>query len=237
MDIQKLIEKRAELWENAKNFLDDHTNADGYISEEDAATYDKMEKDILDLSKNIERFQRQAAQDAKLSQPTSKPILNNPQEMKIGKASDEYKQAALSAMRVKFKNVSNILQENIAADGGYLVPDEWDSRLIDALQEENVFRQLATVITTSGEHRINITADKPAALWVAEGGSLTFGDAKFAQKTLDAHKLHVGVKVTNELLNDNAFNLESYDRKRRRGRIYKWDGSRTADGNFDNCRF
>ena len=212
MDIQKLIEKRAELWENAKNFLNEHTDNDGKISAEDAATYDKMEKDLSDLSKNIERFQRQAAQDAKLSLPTAEPILNIPQgsAMKFGKASNEYKQAALAAMRVKFKNVSNIMQENIAADGGYLVPDEWDSRLIDALQEENVFRQLATVITTSGEHRINITADKPAALWVAEGGSLTFGDAKFAQKTLDAHKLHVGVKVTNELLNDNAFNLENY---------------------------
>ena len=210
MEIQKFIDKRAELWENAKNFLDEHTNSDGKISAEDAETYDKMENEIMDLSKNIERFQRQAAQEKNFSQPTTKPILNNPQEIKIGRASDEYKQAALSAMRVKFKNVSNILQENVAADGGYLVPDEWDSRLIDVLQEENIFRQLATVITTSGEHKINITADKPAALWVAEGGALTFGDAKFAQKTLDAHKLHVGIKVTNELLNDNAFNLENY---------------------------
>ena len=213
MEIQKLIDKRAELWNAAKTFLDEHTNEDGKISAEDAATYDKMESEIMDLSKNIERFQRQAAQDKNFSQPITKPILNNPQEnqkIKIGRASDEYKAAALNAMRTKFKNVSNILQEQVASDGGYLVPEEMDSRLLDVLQEENIFRQLATVITTSGEHKINITADKPAALWVAEGGALTFGDAKFAQKTLDAHKLHVGVKVTNELLNDNAFNLENY---------------------------
>lgn len=214
MEIQKLIDKRAELWNAAKTFLDEHTNEDGKISAEDAATYDKMENEITDLSKNIERFQRQAAQDKNFSQPTAKPILNNPQEnfqnKKLGRAGDEYKNAALNAMRTKFKNVSNILQEQTGADGGYLVPEEMDSRLIDVLQEENIFRQLATIITTSGEHKINITADKPAALWVAEGGALTFGDAKFAQKTLDAHKLHVGVKVTNELLNDNAFNLENY---------------------------
>lgn len=214
MEIQKLIDKRAELWNAAKTFLDEHTNEDGKISAEDAATYDKMENEITDLSKNIERFQRQAAQDKNFLLPTAKPILNNPQEnfqnKKIGRAGDEYKTAALNAMRTKFKNVSNILQEQTGADGGYLVPEEMDSRLIDVLQEENIFRQLATIITTSGEHKINITADKPAALWVAEGGALTFGDAKFAQKTLDAHKLHVGVKVTNELLNDNAFNLENY---------------------------
>ena len=42
-------------------------------------------------------------------------------------------------------------------------------------------RQLGTIITTSGEHKINIAATKPAALWVEEGGALTFGDATFSQ--------------------------------------------------------
>ena len=63
---------------------------------------------------------------------------------------------------------------------------------------------------TSGEHKINIAATKPAASWIEEGGALTFGDATFDQKILDAHKLHVAIKVTEELLYDNAFNLENY---------------------------
>lgn len=71
-------------------------------------------------------------------------------------------------------------------------------------------RKLATTITTSGEHKINIAATKPAASWIEEGGALTFGDATFSQILLDAHKLHVAIKVTEELLYDNAFNLESY---------------------------
>ena len=71
-------------------------------------------------------------------------------------------------------------------------------------------RGIATKITTSGEHKINIAATKPAASWIEEGGALTFGDATFSQILLDAHKLHVAIKVTEELLYDNAFNLESY---------------------------
>ena len=71
-------------------------------------------------------------------------------------------------------------------------------------------RRLGHRITTSGEHKINIAATKPAAAWIDEGGALTFGDATFAQISLDAHKLHVAVKVTEELLYDNAFGLESY---------------------------
>ncbi len=71
-------------------------------------------------------------------------------------------------------------------------------------------RKLATTITTAGEHRINVAGSKPAASWIDEGDALIFGDAKFSQILLDAHKLHVAVKVTEELLNDNAFNLEGY---------------------------
>ena len=51
---------------------------------------------------------------------------------------------------------------------------------------------------------------EPAASWIEEGGALTFGNATFDQKILDAHKLHVAIKVTEELLYDNAFNLENY---------------------------
>jgi HK97 family phage major capsid protein len=90
------------------------------------------------------------------------------------------------------------------------VPEEYDTRLIDGLTEENILRKLGTTITTSGEHKINIAGAKPAAAWIGEGEGLTFGDATFAQISLDAHKLHVAVKVTNELLYDNAFHLERY---------------------------
>lgn len=71
-------------------------------------------------------------------------------------------------------------------------------------------RGIATKITTSGEHKINIAATKPAAAWIEEGEALSFGDATFDQKILDAHKLHVAIKITEELLYDNAFGLENY---------------------------
>lgn len=71
-------------------------------------------------------------------------------------------------------------------------------------------RNLGTKITTSGERKINIAATKPAASWIEEGGALSFGDATFDQIIMDAYKLHVAIKVTEELLYDSAFNLESY---------------------------
>ena len=211
--INELREKRANLFQEAKTFLDTHRTENGTLSAEDGATYDRMEAEIIDLGKELSRMENLHSIEAELNRPTSAPLTNRPGAAATpatGRASAEYKEAMLTAFRTNFRQVSNVLQEGIDASGGYLVPVEYDSRLIDKMTEENVMRQLGTTITTSGEHKINIAAAKPAASWIEEGGALTFGDATFAQMILDAHKLHVAVKVTEELLYGNAFNLESY---------------------------
>ena len=215
MTILELREKRNKAWESAKAFLESHRTEKGTLTAEDDATYTQMEQEINDLGKEIARLERQEALEAELNRPVNQPLTSKPgsgrgEEPKTGRASDEYRKAMLDAFRSNFKRVSNILQEGVDADGGDLVPEEYDHRLIDTLSEENIMRRLATIITTSGEHKINIAATKPAASWIEEGGALTFGDATFSQILLDAHKLHVAIKVTEELLYDNAFNLEGY---------------------------
>ena len=213
MTIMGLREKRNKAWEAAKAFVETKRDKDGLLSAEDAASYAEMEQKIKDYGTEIERMEQMAAMDAQLSKPTSVPLTGKPMnggKPKSGRASDEYRAAMLNALRTNFRQVSDVLSEGVDANGGYLVPEEYDSRLIDTLTEENIMRKLGHTITTSGEHKINIAATKPAAAWIDEGGALSFGDATFAQINLDAHKLHVAVKVTEELLYDNAFGLESY---------------------------
>ena len=215
--ILEMIEKRNQAWNAAKAFVESRRDKDGLLSDADAKTYAEMEQKVRDYSAEIERLQAMEAMDAEMAKPLGTPITGRPMNggmedkaAKTGRASDEYRKAMLNALRTNFRQVSNVLQEGIDAQGGYLVPDEYDSRLIDILNEENVIRTLGTRIPTSGEHKINIAATKPAAAWIEEGGALTFGDATFDQVILDAHTLHVAIKVTEELLYDNAFNLEDY---------------------------
>ena len=218
MTILELREKRNKAWEAAKAFVETKRDKDGLLSDEDAKTYAQMEKKVKDYGVEIERMETMTAMDAQLSKPTATPITEKPinsnhiheQNPKIGRATDDYKDGMLKALRTNFRQISNVLQEGVDADGGYLVPEEYDTRLIEALEEENIFRKLGHTITTSGERKINIAATKPAAAWIDEGEELTWSDAKFAQINLDAHKLHVAVKVTEELLYDNAFGLENY---------------------------
>lgn len=216
MTINEMLEKRARLWESTKKFLEDHTDKDGKMPAADAEAYEKMEADIKEMTRTIDRLEKQAEMDKKFALPTSSPLTGKPQTAmpgtveKKGTASDAYKKAMLTALRTNFHKVEDVLQEGIDESGGYLVPDELDRRLVDVLEEENIMRKLGHPLTTSGQHKINLVASKPAALWIEEGGALTFGDAAFDQKFLDAHKLHVAIKVTEELLYDNAFQLEKW---------------------------
>ena len=58
MTIQELIEKRAKVWEAAKNFVDTHENENGVLSAEDNAAYERMEAEIEDLTKAIDRHRK-----------------------------------------------------------------------------------------------------------------------------------------------------------------------------------
>lgn len=217
--ILELREKRAKAWDVAKAFLDSKRGNDGLISAEDTATYEKMEADVVALGKEIERLERQVVLDIELSKATSNPILNTPFKgigEKTGRASSEYKNAFWNAMRTRGGEgldpvVRNALQIGTDTEGGYLVPDEFERTLIEALEEENIFRKLASIITTSsGDRKIPIVASKGGASWVDEEGAIPESDDSFAQISIGAYKLGTMIKVSEELLNDSVFNVEAY---------------------------
>lgn len=211
--ITNLRENRNKAWEAAKRFLDTHRTDNGTLTAEDNAVYERMEAEVVALGNEIRRMERASALDAELARPVDVPLTNIPgsdARIRTGRASNEYKAAMLTALRSNFRQVSNVLMEGTDASGGYLVPAEWDSRLIEKLDGENVLRKLGTAIQTSGERKINVAASRPAASWVEENGELVFTDASFSQVILDAYKLSVAVKVSEELLADNAYDLEGY---------------------------
>ena len=215
--ILTLREKRAKAWDAAKAFLDSKRGADGMLSAEDAATYDKMEADVINLGKEVERLERQAAIDGELAKPTAQPMTGKPgadsAKGKTGRASDEYASAFWHAMRDKAitHEVYNALEVGTDSEGGYLVPDEFQRTLIEALQEQNIFRQLAHVITTSsGDRKIPVVASKGTASWIDEEGAYPESDDAFTQVSIGAYKLATMIKVSEELLNDSAFDMPSY---------------------------
>lgn len=213
----ELREKRAKAWEAAKAFLDAKAKDGAFASAEDAATYDRMEQEVMDLGKQIDRLERQAAIDAELAKATSTPITNQPNgkadgDSKQGRASDEYKRAFWNSMRNKMSyEVQNALSIGTDSEGGYLVPDEYERKLVQALEDEVFFRSLANVIkTSSGDRKIPIVTSKGEAAWIDEGGQFPESDDSFGQTSIGAYKLATMIKISDELLNDSVFNIENY---------------------------
>ena len=212
MTINEMIQKRAKVWDAAKSFVDTHENENGVLSAEDNETYTRMEKEIEDLTNAIDRQQRAEAREAEFSKPVNTPITERPVkqvEEKTGRASNAYKEDFGAHLRGK-RLVHNVLSEGVQADGGYLVPEEFERQIVTGLDEANVVRGLAKVITTSAERKIPVAATHSAAQWTAENGAYQESDPTFDQKTIDAFKLTDLVKVSIELLQDSMFDLESY---------------------------
>ena len=213
MTINEMIQKRAKVWDAAKSFVDTHENENGVLSAEDNETYSRMEKEIEDLTVAIDRQQRAEAREAELSKPVNTPITERPakqaEDVKTGRASNAYKEDFGAHLRGT-RPVHNVLSEGVQADGGYLVPEEFERQIVMGLDEANVVRGLAKVITTSAERKIPVAATHSTAAWTAENGAYTPSDPSFDQKTIDAYKLTDLVKVSIELLQDSMFDLEGY---------------------------
>ena len=212
--ILALREKRANLWNETKAFLDSHRGEDGLISAEDNATYEKMEADVVALGKEIERLERIKALDKEFDMPTSKPLVGTPGmvDQKQGRASDEYRSAFWNLMRGKGgREVRNALQVGELSEGGYTVPDSFEHQLIEGLEDENIMRPLVHVITTgSGEHKIPIVASHGSGSWIEEEQQIPESDDAFTQISLSAHKFATMIRISRELLYDSAFDMASY---------------------------
>ena len=219
MTVIELRNKRAQKLAAARAFLESNRTPDGFLSQENDAVYTAMESDIANLGREISRMERLEAMDAELSRPLTSPLTEKPAAVaktdeKTGRASDEYSAAFWNQTRRKDSvtpEMKNALQEGVDSEGGYLVPDEFEHTLVQALEQENIVREHAHVFTTSsGNHKIPVVTSKGTASWIDEEGAIPESDDVFGQQMIGAHKVGTLIKVSEELLNDSAFDLEGY---------------------------
>ena len=108
--------KRGEVWDRAKAFLDAHTSETGLMSAEDTAAYERMEQEVVDLGRAIEREERALELERELNASVSPDLASRPEqrrETKKGVASDAYGDAFWKHMRDQARRnaeVRNALQ-------------------------------------------------------------------------------------------------------------------------------
>ena len=211
----ELLARKNAAWKNCKDFLDAHTNAEGIISAEDKAIYDEMLAKVDAYDAQIALLDSVEAREMEMDKATSTPIATKPEakvEDKVGRASDSYNKIFVDYLRgiADNRSIRNALQEGTNSEGGYLVPEEFERRVIDKLTQMNVIRRFAHVIRTASTHKIPVEASAGVAAWIAEEGQYQGSDPAFGQVTLDAYKVGQMIKVSDELLDDASFDLEGY---------------------------
>ena len=220
--ILELRSKRNTLWEQTKAFLEEHRGENGLVASDAVEQYDRMAQEVKDLGAEIERLEQQAQVDAQLAAPTSRPVSGKPMIMTEERVATktgtkEYTEAFWNMIRNRgnYGEVHNALSVGEDSEGGFTVPDEFERKLVEALEGNNIFRGMATVIrTSSGTRKIPIAEDTGEASWIDEGEEIPESDTTFGQTMLSAYKLGTMIKISNELLNDSAFDLASYIARR-----------------------
>ena len=111
----EMRQKRAEIWDRAKNFLNEHTDENGMMSAEDTEQYERMEKEVVDMAAVINRLERAEQMDREMENLAVPPLASRPQQHvsddKKGIRSENYKKQFWNHMRGRSSyDIRNALQ-------------------------------------------------------------------------------------------------------------------------------
>jgi HK97 family phage major capsid protein len=104
--------------------------------------------------------------------------------------------------------VLKALSEGTPADGGYTVPQDFYRTLLEEMMEQNVMRPLITVVPMkTNVLTLTMIDHGPEVYWTSEGATKTTTTADFSQPTITAYKMAAIIYLTDELIDDSAFDL------------------------------
>ena len=105
---------------------------------------------------------------------------------------------------------TNSVKRGSDGSGGFLVPDTYEKKIVECLEAENILRKLGTTIKTTNDMKIPVVIGHPEATWVQEGNGVPISDVTYGEIKLDAYKLVRKIVVSEEMLEDAAFDVEKY---------------------------
>ena len=111
---------------------------------------------------------------------------------------------------LRYGVMANALLIDVNPIAGYLLPEEFEAKLVSAVNRIGVLRGLCTEVKTSGDRIIPIVNGHGQPEWVPEGGAVPLVRDTFDRVVLDSHVLAATIRVTGELLKDAAIDVEQY---------------------------
>lgn len=219
VEIRAAQEKRAKAHAAMKQLVDLSLNEKRSMSGEETQQYEALKRDYQASQEEIRCLEEVQTQEKFLSEVPApqggsdlgKRSFNEGDTRSLGNETEEYRSAFFDYARQGNRFVdTRALVAGTGAKGGFLVPKGFEANLLKALQETNVMRQICEVRSLGyGESSIPVVEDYGVASWLDEGEEYGETDDTFSQVSLKAKKMGRIQKISEELLADNAFNLEA----------------------------
>lgn len=230
-EIQDLREQRTRLLKKMQDEVGAAAQENRAFTSDEEEKYDKMLEDFEDLGKRVTRASQLAGMKKDLEverrtdflpvgQKAAETLTEYRTQLGYSKKYDdpEYRQAFFHWITSKSPQTDldieewRILSKATAGAGGNLVPTDMYNQIIRSLRFLGSVQSLATVINTDSGDALNIPSNPThgTATWTAENVGFTASDEVFGTAQLSAYKAGRTVIVSEELLEDSAFGLDSF---------------------------
>jgi len=215
-EVNELLHQRGKIVDEMQAMLKKVDDEKRDFNAEETEAFNKMDAKQESIKAQADRVHKLDGLKNEVTQ-----IIDSPQQIKLENsdkktafASEDYRNGFDQFARVGRNGLTsqilNALQVGTDSEGGYIVPTEFDTMLIEALQDINDFRSYVDVISTGSDRNLPVESSLGSATWTAEEAAYTESDAAFGQVVLSSHKLGTIVKVSEELLADAFFDVEGY---------------------------
>ena len=205
--MSKLIEKRANLVAEMRSILD---GSEG-LSADDQTKLAQIEASFESTDKAIRADEKLAKIENGLQsivEESYAPSVEKENNVdSYGDAFNAYARTGLSSLT---GDRLAALQVGTDSEGGFIVPESFETKIVTLLQAANPFRALSNVIKTASDRNIPVESTLGTFAYVAEEAAFGNVDTAFARVVLGSHKSGGIIKVSEELLQDSFFNLETY---------------------------
>jgi len=225
--IQELRDKRGRLVKQMREFVNSEAEArqNGETSAvaDYAKSFERCEAEERALYREIQTLEREeearreaAGQHAPKDEHGEQRAAGSPEEYRnaftqyFRNGSESLSAEQKTLLKANFRGTSP--QSTTAALGGYTIPTGFMPELGKAMLDYSGIMQAARIVRTdSGNTMYWPTVDDTSTLatLVSEGSSTTVADITFAQKQLDAYTYRTLAQISEELMQDSAFDMEA----------------------------
>ncbi len=229
MELLQLKQKRAalipEMKEAAKKAADARTKGEESRAAEYDAEFDRAEKEERELTSQIQRLERIEESERRAAADHLNKLDERGQKPEGPAKTADYESAfrtwftrgmeALSPEERSLLSEKRGTADQVTTSnglGGFTIPTGFLPELERAMKDYSGIMQVARLLRTASGNVLYIPTEddtSTVANKIGEGSAITVQDLTFAQRQLDAYKYSTQMRISWELMQDSAFNLEA----------------------------